>query len=311
LGSAPPPGFAKALAAAPRDRDLSVLVDMRVDVFPMNGVPVTAFSLAPVVGHVPMVTTDGHPPANPDEISVGPQTAAQLHLRPGSTVDVAGRQLTVSGITYMPQDFHTGYTEGAWVPSATFRTLAPDPAEDKYHEVRFGFRAGVDPTAALKRLPANLAPGGAGPAAAVTQIDVQIELRSVRLQPLLLGAFLVLLALAAVGHGLVTAVRRRRHDVAVLRAVGMTRRQARATVAVQATVLAMFGLVVGIPLGIAVGRSSWQWLAAATPVVYVAPLAAVAVYLAVPASIAVANFLAAWPARRAARLRVADVLRAE
>ena len=308
---APDPAFAPALQQAKSDPDIAVLNDTRVDVMPINGRGTSTFSLDPVVGHVPIVSLHGRPPDSPGEIAIGPNTAKVLHVGVGSVVDIGARRFTVSGITFVPNDPHNGYTDGAWLTRAAFNTVQPDPAKDKFHEVRFNFRPGVDGQAAVKRLPAHLADGGIGPWDQVFPIDEQTELKSVRVQPLLLGGFLVLLALAAVGHGLATAVRRRRHDVAVLRSLGMTRGQARLTIAVQATVLAAFGLVIGIPLGIAAGRSSWQWLANATPVVYVAPLAVVAIYLAIPGAVAIANTLAAWPARRAARMRVADVLRAE
>ena len=46
------------------------------------------------------------------------------------------------------------------------------------------------------------------------------ELKQLRRLPLFLAAFLGLLAVTAVGHAVATAVRRRRRDLAVLRAVG-------------------------------------------------------------------------------------------
>ena len=55
----------------------------------------------------------------------------------------------------------------------------------------------------------------------------------------------------------------------------------------------------------------WRWVAVATPLLYVAPLALAAIMLAVPASLVLANALAAWPARRAAGVRPAEVLRTE
>jgi ABC-type lipoprotein release transport system permease subunit len=48
-----------------------------------------------------------------------------------------------------------------------------------------------------------------------------------------------------------------------------------------------------------------------TPLLYVPPLAVLAVVLVGPVALLVASLLAALPARRAARLRVGDVLRAE
>ena len=128
---------------------------------------------------------------------------------------------------------------------------------------------------------------------------------------MVLGIFFALLAAGTVMHTLVTTVRRRRHDLAVLRSFGFTRRQSRLAIAWQATLFAILGVVIGVPLGIVTGRVLWRWLADDFPVVYVAPLALVAVILVVPVAIAVANALAAWPARSAVRIRPAEALRVE
>jgi ABC-type lipoprotein release transport system permease subunit len=137
------------------------------------------------------------------------------------------------------------------------------------------------------------------------------ELQQIQRLPILLAAFLVLLAVAAVGHALATAVRRRRHDIAVLRAVGFTRPQSRTTVLVHAVVLALVGLTLGVPLGFALGRTLWRSVADTTPLDYVPPLALWALVLIAPLALLVAAVLAAWPAHRAASMRVAHVLHAE
>jgi len=136
-------------------------------------------------------------------------------------------------------------------------------------------------------------------------------LRQVRVLPLALGGFLMLLAVGAVGHALATAVRRRRYDVAVLRALGMTRWQSRGLVVTQATVLAVVGLIFGVPLGLAVGRTLWQVVADYTPLQYAPPLALWRCLLVGPLALVLANLLAAWPGQQAARLRIGHVLRAE
>ena len=70
-----------------------------------------------------------------------------------------------------------------------------------------------------------------------------------------LGSFLALVGVGAVGHTLVTSVRRRRREVAVLRALGMTGRQARGVIATRASVLALVGLLLGArPVGGAAAR---------------------------------------------------------
>jgi len=138
-----------------------------------------------------------------------------------------------------------------------------------------------------------------------------LNLRNVRPLPRALSVFLVLLGVAALGHALVTAVRRRRGELAVLRAMGFTPRQTAVTILAQAGTVAVVGLVIGIPLGVILGRLSWEWVADATPLVFSPPVAIVVILLAIPATIVVANLLAAGPARHAARTRPAGVLRAE
>jgi len=59
------------------------------------------------------------------------------------------------------------------------------------------------------------------------------------------------------------------------------------------------------------GRLVWRSLADSFPVVYVPPIAIAAILLVVPAALAVANLLAALPARAAARIRPAEALRVE
>ena len=75
--------------------------------------------------------------------------------------------------------------------------------------------------------------------------------------PLLLGLALGLLALLTITHLLLTSVHRRRRDLAVLRALGFTGGQVRATVSWMAVTLAV-ALAVGIPVGLLCGRQPWR-----------------------------------------------------
>ncbi len=137
------------------------------------------------------------------------------------------------------------------------------------------------------------------------------QIKDLEALPLALSAFLALLAIGAVGHALSTAVHRRRHDLAVMRALGMTRRQTRLVIATQASLLAAIGLVVGVPLGVALGRGIWRVVAGFTPLAYQPPLAVWALLLISPVALLAANALAAWPGQHAARLRTGQVLRTE
>jgi FtsX-like permease family len=300
-----------------RDADVLAVNDTKVAVAAVGKGPVTFFSYAPV-GRRPLsvVTLSGRMPTAADEVALAPESLTNAGLKVGDVITVKGQasaRLRVTGSVFVPEDSHSGYADGAWIIGAGFQRLFP--RDFKYHESHLELRPGADVTAVAARLTRASAqvPGGQGlgvgpPFSKPTAI---VEIRDVRTLPLALGAFLALLAIGATGHALVTAVRRRRHDVAVLRALGMTRRQTRLIVVTQATTLAVVGLVIGVPLGVALGRTVWRAVADNTPLLYVPPLAALALALIVPAALVIGNLLAAAPARRAARLRVGDVLRSE
>ena len=99
--------------------------------------------------------------------------------------------------------------------------------------------------------------------------------------------------------------------LAVLRTLGFVRRQVSATVAWQATTLGSIALVIGVPVGVIAGRWGWNVFADHLGVVPDAVVPAVMTFLAVPATILVANLLAVVPGRIASRLRPGPVLRTE
>ena len=70
------------------------------------------------------------------------------------------------------------------------------------------------------------------------------------------------------------------------------------------------GLVLGLPLGIAGGRSVWGLVANSLSVVP-QPVIPPSILLVAPAAMVVANLMAVLPARRAASVRPAEILRAE
>ena len=73
-----------------------------------------------------------------------------------------------------------------------------------------------------------------------------------------LSVALALLALAVLVHALVTTTRDARRDFAVLRALGLLRPQVWWTVGWQVASIMGGALLVGIPLGLAVGQLAWE-----------------------------------------------------
>jgi ABC-type antimicrobial peptide transport system permease subunit len=214
----------------------------------------------------------------------------------------------VVGEALLPGTSHTDYDQSGWMTAAgVARAVSGDDDAEDYLLVRW--RPGTDVTDAQRTL-VRIGGNDLFPIPATLPVAVA-DLERIEDLPLALAAFFALLACATVAHALVTTVRRRRHDLAVLRSIGFTRRQTRGAIAWQATLLATAGIVVGVPLGIAAGRLAWRWLADNFPIAYVPPVAALAVVLVASVALVVANALAAGPAHVATRIRPAEALRVE
>jgi ABC-type lipoprotein release transport system permease subunit len=126
-----------------------------------------------------------------------------------------------------------------------------------------------------------------------------------------LGTVLAVLAVGTLAHVLLTSVRRRRRDLAVLKTLGLTRPEVLRLVAWQATALAAAALLIGVPLGVIAGRQAWAFFANAAGVDARPDVPLSLVLLAVPVTLLLANVIAALPGWTAARLRPATVLHAE
>ena len=124
-----------------------------------------------------------------------------------------------------------------------------------------------------------------------------------------LAALLALTASAALAHSLMTSMRRRRRDVAILKTLGFVGRDVSNTARWQALALAGTALVVGIPLGLLVGRGLWTIFAHELGVADHTSIPAGPVAFAIPATLILASIVATIPGRLARRTRPAIVLR--
>jgi predicted lysophospholipase L1 biosynthesis ABC-type transport system permease subunit len=140
--------------------------------------------------------------------------------------------------------------------------------------------------------------------------DLQ-QLDEIRLLPIVLSVFVGAVGAVALAHVLVASVRRRRADLAVLRALGVTPAGSRSIVRWQACTSVVLGVAIGVPVGILAGTLAWRFeanrLGIATDVA--APTGALSIALV--ATAIVAGACSALPARRAARMRPAEILRGE
>jgi hypothetical protein len=128
--------------------------------------------------------------------------------------------------------------------------------------------------------------------------------------PFLLAGALALVAGGATLHAIATSVRHRRRELALLKVLGFRRRQVSATVAWQATTLAVGAALVGVPAGVIAGRAGWSRFADTIGVVPT-PTVPAWIPLAAVASVLLANAMAYVPGRRAGALAPAEALRQE
>ena len=142
------------------------------------------------------------------------------------------------------------YATGAWLTPAGYdRIFRGAHSGFKFHLAAVALRSGAD-TQAVARLTARAASIRGGQAFAFTPqppVTMVQVVKDVAALPLALSAFLAVLAVGAVGHALSIAVRRRRHELAVLRALGLTRWQSRLVIVTQATCSPWIALAFGIP----------------------------------------------------------------
>lgn len=253
------------------------------------------------------------------EVVLGRETAQRLHIRLGNRIQLVLRdqpqRVRVVGIAVFPsigpyQSDRAGLGVGAF-------TLVPSKEMD-HHAVTFvgiHLRRGANAASTFASIRSSVTrwdETGSPPYTYVTPIRPAeiVNAEAIQGAPMILAGVLALALLVALALALGATVGTRRRDYAVYRAMGFTDRQVATSVRVHALAAVAVGLVIGIPLGVVGGR--WLWRTFAEQI-GVAPAPTVpAMLLLLLAVTAVFGALAAaiLPARRAVRLRPAEVLRA-
>ena len=105
------------------------------------------------------------------------------------------------------------------------------------------------------------------------------------------------------------SVSRRRRDVGLLKAVGFVNSQVASTVLWQSTTLAVIGIIVGVPLGVLVGKAVWTAFANNLGVIPVSVVPGGLIALLAAGVLVAANVIAVVPALAATRSKAADLLR--
>ncbi len=301
---------ARALAA---DERIEAVGLARYRAVEIEGLSLNAMAITEIGGDLTAVLRSGRHPVQPSEVALGARTADRLGVSVGDRVEATSSEgtatveLDVVGIAVLRPVENPEPGSGAlFTPEGLDRVAR----SEGFRSVLIRYPDGMDQQALEQAL----------------LDDHQLEF-SVYSRPRLptgianleqttgvvraLGLFFALLGVAGVGHALTVATRRRRHDLAVLRSLGLRRSQARAIVTGHATVLAIAGVLGGATLGIAAGRLVWRLMIEGQGVLDASTTPVVVVTLAAFAALIGAALAAQWPARLASQRPLASLLREE
>jgi hypothetical protein len=261
-------------------------------------------------GHVAPTVVEGRLPRRADEVMLGTRNLERSGLHLG---DIAVLRLgnTAAGLRVVGRGLFPefgdagGLGNGVYMTFAGLQRMLPEARQNVFL-VRY--RDGTDRVAETAHVRRALDPLPTRSSGEPREVQALSDVSGL---PAVLGGVLVLLAAATLAHTLISSVRRRRRDLAVLRTMGFVRRQVWLSVFWQTTTLVVIALVIGIPVGALIGRFAWNVFAEDLGALSEPHLAWLPFLLIVPAAILLASLVAAVPAWVAGRTRPGAALRAE
>jgi hypothetical protein len=301
---------------------------------PVDGKVVPALGLRRQLGSVQPPTTSGHALSGPGQAELGTVTLRQLGKKVGDRIRIGiapfEQTVVITGTVTLPSfgvgaADHPSLGRGAMIPEDTLlaavgqgggRPLTSQSVPVFSSAVAIDLTPGT--TAAQRaRLVNHIVSadpdGTPGGSYELHQARASAIVNTEQMggQPLALALGLAAAAVLSLALTLLSLVRRRRHELALLKALGMTRSQVRAVIAWQTTLTLLIAVGVGGPLGIVGGRLAWHAFAGSLGVVPIVEVPVAALVLGLAALVLAGNLLASLPATVAARTRPGVSLRTE
>jgi hypothetical protein len=294
----------------------------------VNKVAVGAAAVTPIKGQVLLSTVSGHVPDGDGQIGLGATTMRQAGAHLGSVVRVTvssppdGRRTVpfrvVSQISF-PVLSGLSLGTGSAFTIAGYENAACPPGPRQSACLR-----ALSSERVAGGLLVSFVPGPRGQAAISHYLDTYQSVAALVVAPtalvnfgeavnfpLIFGAMLAVFGAATLLHLLVVSVSRRRREFGLLKALGFVNGQVAATVAWQATTVAIVGIVIGVPLGILIGRATWSAFASNLGFVPVSIVQGWLLAALIAGILVAANLLAVWPALAARRFQAGQLLRTQ
>jgi hypothetical protein len=308
LGNGWLPAGSDLRVALAGDDDVDGLMLLGAGAARAGGATVELVAFDPVRGGLTPRLLDGRLPVGADELALGRLTGDQLGIGVGDELTLKGADapatFRVVGLAVLPTlGSNQGVGVGALLTFDGVQQVAPEVTRSV---AAIDLRSGAPPDVGQRLGELTFTPPGAWVVPASIRNVARVDH-----VPVLLSGLLALLAAALLTHALVQSVRAHRRDYAILRAIGADRRCVGRAVHCQATALVVIPLVIGVPLGMVLGR--YVYAAFVDRIGAISdPTTPVLLGIATTGSfLLLANVVAAQPARRARKATPASLLRAE
>ena len=279
-GSWPPAQIDKLVSGQPGVTGWSTFAFTQV---PIDNTEVPVLGLTRYQGSVQPPTTSGHPISGPGQIELGTVTLRALGKHVGDTVTVGTgrfrRTLRIVGTVTLPSiglalADHVSLGRGAMLDDSTLlalQGLSPQLTTEEEQQasvsdpafpsaVAIDLAPGTDAAPLAARI-AGANPGG-DPGGTYRQPRVLgaaiVNAAQMGGQPLALALALAAAAVLSLAVALLASVRQRRRQLALLKALGLTRRQLRGVIVWQASVILLVAALSGC-------RSGWRRAAGRGP----------------------------------------------
>ncbi len=273
---------------------------------------VISYALEPLRGSMALTAVEGRLPGGPTEIALGQATMDDLGVAVGDTVDARrfadGDGLvpfTVVGSVVLPP--FAELDVGAVLTPAG---LAVVGHRDSFSSLVLRYPEGSD----VDALEAALTDEYGLEFNIFTEANVPGSIRNLgeaRNVAVALAVFFAVLGAIGLVHALVLSTRRRRGELAVLRAMGLRPTQVQRVITTQSGCLSLGGALLGVLIGLVTGRLVWRLLVTDIGAVAEPQTPWVLLMTVIPV-VALVAIVAAWaPGRSAVRARPAVQLRSE
>ena len=294
----------------------------------INGRTVDAIASKSIRGATLLTAISGHLPQHDDEVTLGAPPC--VSSRPTSvplfgsryrapTAELECRRYRVVGVAAFPPDFGAGglgtgatFSIGGLLAAQCAPGLSRSTCEKQASgnpNKNFLVRAtrDRDGRAALLRLARQYSSSVQFPMAPTNLVNFGQAVNF----PLILSLVIILFGLATLVHVLLVSLVRRSKESQILLAIGFVRRQVAFAVIWQALAIALIAVMVGVPLGIALGRVIWILFADNLGVVSIPVVEIATVGLVGIGTLVSALLLAVGPSLAAARRSANGLIRDE